>query len=274
MASGFQPHGAAGGAQSAPGGSLEFMSFGSSNSNYSNYSAYGGGSGSSAPPGQGGAGGGNGWGAQTGVGSGSSGAGAGWGGGFGGAMGFGDSGPSFGGGVADEPPLLEELGIDPGQIVRRTVAMLNPMKRAPVEAAGDDDVAGPLLFALLMGAAHLMRGRLHFGYILGWSSMSTFAMYWLINQLANDHKGEGLHLYRCGSILGYCMLPVVALAASAVVLPAGAATTVVAALAVTWCASKATTQFMRSLPHSEGKRMVVAYPCVLVYSLFALLSVY
>ena len=50
MASGFQPHGAAGGAQSAPGGGLEFMSFGSSNSNYPNYSAYGGGSGSTAPP--------------------------------------------------------------------------------------------------------------------------------------------------------------------------------------------------------------------------------
>ena len=54
MASGFQPHGAAGGAQSAPGGGLEFMSFGSSNSNYPNYSAYGGGSGSTAPPGPGG----------------------------------------------------------------------------------------------------------------------------------------------------------------------------------------------------------------------------
>ena len=275
MASGFQPHGAAGGAQSAPGGGLEFMSFGSSNTNYPNYSAYGGGSGSTAPPGPGGAGGGNGWGAQVGGGSGASGAGAGWGGGsFGGAMGFGDPGPSFSGGVEDEPPLLEELGIDPGQIVRRTVAMLNPMKRAPAEAAGDDDVAGPLLFAFLMGAAHLMRGRLHFGYILGWSSMSTLAMYWLINQLANDQRGEGLQLYRCGSILGYCMLPVVALAALAAFTPAGAATRIVAAVLVLWCASKATTQFMRSLPHSEGKRMVVAYPCVLVYSLFALLSVY
>ena len=270
MASGFQPHGAAGGAQSAPGGGLEFMSFGSSNSNYPNYSAYGGGSGSNAPPGSGG--GGNGWGAQTGD-RGSGGSGAGWGGGFGGAMGFGNPGPSFSGGVEDEPPLLEELGIDPGQIVRRTVAMLNPMKRAP-GAAGDDDIAGPLLFALLMGAAHLMRGRLHFGYILGWSSMSTFAMYWLINQLANDQRGEGLQLYRCGSILGYCMLPVVLLAALATFLPAGAATWIVAAVLVLWCASKATTQFMRSLPHSEGKRMVVAYPCVLVYSLFALLSVY
>ena len=131
------------------------MSFGSSNSNYPNYSAYGGGSGSNAPPGSGG--GGNGWGAQVGD-RGSGASGAGWGGGFGGAMGFGDPGPSFSGGVEDEPPLLEELGIDPGQIVRRTVAMLNPMKRAPAEAAGDDDVAGPLLFALLMGAAHLMRG--------------------------------------------------------------------------------------------------------------------
>ena len=54
--------------------------------------------------------------------------------------------------------------------------------------------------------------------------MSTLAMYWLINQLANDQRGEGLQLYRCGSILGYCMLPVVALAALAAFTPAGAAT--------------------------------------------------
>jgi hypothetical protein len=31
---------------------------------------------------------------------------------------------------------------------------------------------------------------------------------------------------------------------------------------------------MRCLPHAEGKRMVVAYPCFTLYTLYALLSVY
>ena len=57
-------------------------------------------------------------------------------------------------------------------------------------------------------------------------------------------------------------------------LPGGVVTAVVAGVLVLWCAGKATMQFMRSLPHSEGKRLVVAYPCVVLYTLYALLSVY
>ena len=156
-------------------------------------------------------------------------------------MGFGDTGAT----VEDETPLLEELGIDPAQIVRRTVAMLNPLKRVSSEDAGDDDLAGPLLFGVLMGSLHLMRGRVHFGYILGWTTLATLAMYWLLNQLGAH--GEGIELYRCGSIIGYCMLPMCLLAALAPFLPGGFVTAVVAGVLVLWCAGKATMQFMRSL---------------------------
>lgn len=241
---------------------MEFMSFGSDyNSQKSQYSAYGGNGGA----GGGGGGGGGGWGGTP---AGSGGGGGGWGAAFGGG-----GTPDFTGGPElDEPPLLEELGIDPGQIVRRTIAMLNPMGRAD-DNAGDDDLAGPLLFAFLMGALHLLRGRVHFGYILGWFTLSTMAMYWLLNQLAAH--GEGIELYRTGSVVGYCMLPMCLLAALAVALPGGLVTGVVAGVLVTWCTSKATAQFMRSLPQSsDGKRLVVAYPCFTLYCLFALLSVF
>ena len=119
----------------------------------------------------------------------------------------------------------------------------------------------------------MLRGRVHFGYILGWFTLSTMAMYWLLNQLAAH--GEGIELYRTGSVVGYCMLPLCLLAALAVVLPGGLFTGVVAGVLVMWCTSKATAQFMRSLPQSsEGKRLVVAYPCFTLYCLFALLSVF
>ena len=186
---------------------MEFMSFGSDyNSQKSQYSAYGG----------------NGAGA---------GAGGGGGGGWGGPRGERRRRRRLGRRLrrrrdpglhrrprAGRAPLLEELGIDPGQIVRRTIAMLNPLGRAD-DNAGDDDLAGPLLFAFLMGALHLLRGRVHFGYILGWFTLSTMAMYWLLNQLAAH--GEGIELYRTGSVVGYCMLPLCLLAALAVVLPGG-----------------------------------------------------
>ena len=87
--------------------------------------------------------------------------------------------------------------------------------------------------------------------------------------------GEGIELYRTGSVVGYCMLPLCLLAALAVVLPGGLFTGVVAGVLVMWCTSKATAQFMRSLPQSsDGKRLVVAYPCFTLYCLFALLSVF
>ena len=199
------------------------------------------------------------------------GGGSGWGGGGGGGGFFSDPGPSFTGGIEDEPPLLEELGIDPGQIIRRTVAMLNPLK-TKAEEAGDDDLAGPLLFGVIMGSLHLLQGRVHFGYILGWTTLATLAMYWLLNQLSAG--GEGIELYRCGSIIGYCMLPMCLLAALALFLPGGLVTALVAGVLVLWCTSKATMQFMRCLPHAEGKRLVVAYPCFTLYTLYALLSVY
>ena len=150
--------------------------------------------------------------------------------------------------------------------------MLNPMGRAD-DNAGDADLAGPLLFAFLMGALHLLRGRVHFGYILGWFTLSTMAMYWLLNQLAVH--GEGIELYRTGSVVGYCMLPMCLLAALSIVLPGGLFTGIIAGVLVMWCTSKATAQFTRSLPQSsEGKKLVVAYPCFTLYCLFALLSVF
>jgi len=42
------------------------------------------------------------------------------------------------------------------------LAMLNPL-RTRAEEAGDDDLAGPLLFGMIMGSLHLLHGRVHFG---------------------------------------------------------------------------------------------------------------
>ena len=49
----------------------------------------------------------------------------------------------------------------------------------------------------------------------------------------------------CGSIIGYCMLPMCLLAALALFLPGGIITAAVAGVLVMWCTSKATMQFMR-----------------------------
>mmetsp|Transcript_25426 Transcript_25426/g.83637 ORF Transcript_25426/g.83637 Transcript_25426/m.83637 type:complete len:255 (+) Transcript_25426:16-780(+) len=182
----------------------------------------------------------------------------------------------FGGGFAssgfdDEPPLLEELGIDLPHIFRKTRSVLHPWKTSP-DLMDDSDLAGPLLFALAMGSAHLLMGKVHFGCILGWSVVLMGTMYWLVN-LLSGHTG-GLELYRCGSLLGYCLLPMVCFATLAVILPHRSTFTLVLAVLTTlWC-TRSSSKLLTQLLHLDDQRYLVAFPCALVYSTYALLTVY
>lgn len=236
-----------------PGGQMEFMSFNAQA--YPNYAAY-------ANPGPGGGGGGAYGHAQT------SAAAAGGGSGFG----FGDGHarmPSFTAGE-DEAPLLEELGVDPKQIYRRTMGIIHPFR---IEDSADEDLAGPLLFCLAMGAFNLLAGKLHFGYILGWSTLASLAMYWLLNQIIIG-AGEGIGLNRCGSILGYALLPEVVYSGIVLFLPSktGTLSMALAATCVMWSSRKASTMLIKAMPQSEGKRMIVTYPCMMLYCLYIVFS--
>ena len=48
------------------------------------------------------------------------------------APGFGESGAGTRSGFEDEPPLLEELGINPDHIMQKTLTVLNPMRSTDV----------------------------------------------------------------------------------------------------------------------------------------------
>ncbi|TKR60241.1 hypothetical protein L596_027519 [Steinernema carpocapsae] len=59
----------------------------------------------------------------------------------------------------NEPPLLEELGINFDHIRLKTLAVLNPIGTASAEVIADQDLAGPLVFCLLFGASLLLHGK-------------------------------------------------------------------------------------------------------------------
>ena len=50
------------------------------------------------------------------------------------APGFGEPGPGARSGFEDEPPLLEELGINPDHIMQKTLTVLNPMRSTDVSS--------------------------------------------------------------------------------------------------------------------------------------------
>jgi hypothetical protein len=167
----------------------------------------------------------------------------------------------IGGGAIDfdnEPPLLEELGIDFDKIVKKTISVLDPTRRVtremmystsihtglsrpvggregvmgggraqgrllrctmsslpapcslPVltllalgtgQEEADSDMAGPILVALALGAAMLLRGKVHFGHIYGLGVFGCCSL-WLVMTLMS-HKGVDIYQVGCSSPAGF-----------------------------------------------------------------------
>lgn len=170
----------------------------------------------------------------------------------------------------DEPPLLEELGINFDHIRQKTMSVLNPFKEPDSSALQDTDLAGPLVFCLALGGAMLLAGKVQFGYIYGIGMLGCLAMYALLSLMSLS----GISPTCAVSILGYCLLPMVILSFLGIVVSLkGTVGMVLTPLTVLWCSASASKLFVTALA-MDGQRLIVAYPCTLVYGVFALLTVF
>jgi len=127
-------------------------------------------------------------------------------------------------GFENEPPLLEELGVNFEHIQKKAMAVLNPAGKAlDHDTLDDDDLAGPLLFCLIFGGSLLLvcknfcycclsikrcggklkAGKVHFGYIYGLALLGCVGVYTILNLMSDG----GINGTRTASILGYCLLP-------------------------------------------------------------------
>lgn len=102
--------------------------------------------------------------------------------------------------------VIAELGINVTQITRKMLSILNPFKMNP-SLHEDPDLSGPFLFCIMLGLAQLLSGKVHFGVILGWTSVASVFLYMVYNLLAG--RNGNLDLYRCVSLVGYSLVPVV-----------------------------------------------------------------
>ena len=172
------------------------------------------------------------------------------------------------GGFADEPPLLEELGLNFGHIKTKSLAVLNPFRTVPHTIMDDTDLAGPLLFIFLFGTFLLLSRKAHFGYIYGVGVMGVVSIYLILNLMSEN----GIDWSRTASVLGYCLLPMVMLSGFSVVLKLdniiGTALTVISIL---WCTYSSSGMFS-SVLHLNEQRFLVAYPVGLFYACFALMT--
>jgi len=169
-----------------------------------------------------------------------------------------------------EPPLLEELGIDFFQIKEKTMSVLNPFRDTPEQFISEADLAGPLVFCMMFGATMLASGRIQFGYIYGVSILGTFGMYSLL-QLMSDHD---ITFSQVASILGYCLLPMVGLSATGIFFKLSTSYGgVLSLMCIGWCAFAASKLFSLGL-RMHGQQLLIAYPCLLLYGVFAMLTVF
>jgi len=174
------------------------------------------------------------------------------------------------GGFEGEPPLLEELGINFSHIHAKSMTVLNPLRKVDEHIMDDADLAGPVLFCFCFGMFLLFSGKLQFGYIYGVAILGCVSIYTLLNLMSE----KGIDAYRVGSVLGYCLLPMVGVGAVSVMVTLdGAIGYLLSAFSVLWCTYSASGIFVAVLRMSD-QRLLVAYPVGLLYGCFALLSVF
>lgn len=177
----------------------------------------------------------------------------------------------------DEPPLLEELEIFPDRIMEKIVAVLNPFRGHSLADDADflikgSDLAGPLFFCIILALCLLISGsKVYFGYIYGLSLLSCIVMYILLSLMTTND----LFTLTCvTSILGYSLLPIVALSLLGVFMSLhGAFGIAVTIIAVLWSSLSASRLFT-TISGDHAQRPLIAYPCALICGVFALLVVF
>ncbi|KAJ2808726.1 hypothetical protein H4R20_000702 [Coemansia guatemalensis] len=175
------------------------------------------------------------------------------------------------GGLPNEAPLMEELGINFQHIKSKTLAVLNPFKPLDTSIYDDTDMAGPLLFILVLGTFLLLSGKSQFGYIYGVALFGTVGIWTILNLMSQG----GIAIMHTASILGYCLLPIVVLGSIGLAtdLKTGQIAAIASIVPIAWSTYSSATMFVTVLSMSE-QRLLVAYPIGLFYTSFALLTVF
>ncbi|CAK7900994.1 protein transport protein Yip1p [[Candida] anglica] len=175
-------------------------------------------------------------------------------------------------GYPNEPPLLEELGINFVHIKMKTLAVLNPFNRnINSDIMSDSDLAGPILFVLLFGTLLLLSGKIQFGYIYGVGLFGTISLHYLFKLMSDDIY---IDMVRSASVIGYCLLPLVIISVLGVFVTLdNLFGYILSAIAVFWCTYSASGFFVAVLK-LHNVRPLIAYPLAMFYSVFALMAIF
>lgn len=170
----------------------------------------------------------------------------------------------------------------------------------------DSDLGGPIIFFLLEGTFLLFSGKVHFGYIYGLAVLGSISIHLILSLMSPtdaqaqqeqasqepaynqypshssvDHGGNGgghfsatLTFSRSASVLGYCLLPLVATSLVGIVMPMNTLLgRLITISAIVWCTYSASGMFC-AVGRMNGMRALVAYPLALFYVGFGLMGIF
>lgn len=172
--------------------------------------------------------------------------------------------------VENEPPLLEELGINVNHIFQRMQGIIF-YKKIDEEILRDADWSGPIMIYFLLCMCLLLGGKVSFGYVYGLLFTGCGSIYLLINVMSQ--KG-GIDLYRTISILGYGLIPTVFLAFIGIFISLKSTFGTLASILMIAWATATSSRFFATAISMHQQRWLVAYPVGLVYTCFALITVF
>ncbi|KAK8804105.1 hypothetical protein WA171_000198 [Blastocystis sp. BT1] len=171
----------------------------------------------------------------------------------------------------NEPPLLEELGIDFSHIFNKILVVINPQKRIDSVLVNDADLTGPILFCFILSVFLLLKGRIQFGYTFGFFFAGCFLIYILLN-LLNENPSTKISMTLVTSILGYSIIPLVFLALYSVFFNTkNTFGLILGVLSIIWSSFSAS-RFIELLLGSKDQRYIIMYPLLLLYATFAMIT--
>ena len=183
--------------------------------------------------------------------------------------------PSF----EDEAPLLEELGINIQHILLKTKAVVFPFSRFggdqidPTVICQDGDLPGPVALLLLLGGEMVLQGKLQFGYIYIYGLFGCIAMTLVVNLMSPN---DAVSFWTVTSIMGYSLLPVNILALVKIVIMnlihLQTFGNILGGLTVIW-STVASTRLLELGCGLRSQRYLIAYPLLLFYSAFVMMTI-
>jgi len=179
----------------------------------------------------------------------------------------------------DEPPLLEELGINIEHILLKSKAVVFPFSRFggdqidPRVICEDSDLPGPVAILLLLGAEMVLTGKLQFGFIYIYGLLGCIAMTLVVNLVSPN---DAVSFWTVTSIMGYALLPVNALALVKIfvmnLIHLQTLGNILGFFTIVW-STLASTRLLELGCGLRDQRYLIMYPLFLFYSAFVMMTI-